>query len=118
MKRMVWFVAFLVIAVGSLRLLPVSGQQPSKSRFRVPEGFAVEVAAPPEKTGSLIALTFDSLGRPVVSKERGSPTILMDKDGDGLFETQKVFTDKVTYAQGMWFDGRTLYAIGRGPDGK
>ena len=57
-------------------------------------------------------MTFDSLGRPVVSKERGFPTILIDKDGDGVFETEKVFTDKVKYLQGMWFEGRTLYAVG------
>src|SRR5262249_5245714 len=117
MKRFLWLIGLLVVAMGSQRLLTVSGQS-GKSRFRVPEGFTVEVACSPEHTGSLIALTFDSLGRPVISKERGSPTILIDKDGDGYFETQKVFTDKVTYAQGMWLDGRTLYAVGRGPDGK
>jgi putative heme-binding domain-containing protein len=80
--------------------------------FTVPPGFVVEVAAPPEMVGSLIQLTFDSLGRPVVSKERGHPTILFDNDDDGLFETEKVFSDKVQNLQGMWFDGRTLYAIG------
>jgi putative heme-binding domain-containing protein len=80
--------------------------------FTVPPGFVVEVAAPPEMVGSLIQLTFDSLGRPVVSKERGHPTILFDNDDDGLFETEKVFSGKVQNLQGMWFDGRTLYAIG------
>jgi putative heme-binding domain-containing protein len=80
--------------------------------FTVPPGFVVEIAAPPEMVGSLIQLTFDSLGRPVVSKERGHPTILLDNDDDGLFETEKVFSDKVQNLQGMWFDGRTLYAIG------
>jgi putative heme-binding domain-containing protein len=84
--------------------------------FTVPPGFVVEIAAPPGLTGSLIQLTFDSLGRPVVSKERGHPTILFDNDDDGLFETEKVFSDQVQNLQGMWFDGRTLYAIGNDSD--
>jgi putative heme-binding domain-containing protein len=84
-----------------------------KARYQVPPGFTLEVAAKPEMTGSLIAMTFDSLGRPVVSKEQLHPTILIDKDGDGVFETEKVFSGKITHAQGMWFDGRTLYAIGK-----
>jgi putative heme-binding domain-containing protein len=84
-----------------------------KARFEVPDGFSVEVAATPEKTGSLVALTFDSLGRPVVSKERAHPTLLLDADNDGIFEGEKVFSDKVTGAQGLWFDGRTLYAVAK-----
>jgi hypothetical protein len=57
-------------------------------------------------------MTFDSQGRPVVSKERGHPTLLIDRDGDGAFETEKVLSDKISYAQDMWFEGRTLFAIG------
>lgn len=117
-RRVFWLTAgFLLVSLCSHRLWIARGQS-SAGRFKVPEGFAVEVVATPDETGSLINLTFDSFGRPVISKERGSPIILIDKDGDGKFETQKVFTDKVRYAQGMWFDGRTLYAIGNGPDGK
>ncbi|MBL8179473.1 MAG: HEAT repeat domain-containing protein [Bryobacterales bacterium] len=82
-------------------------------RFQTPEGFSVEVAASPERTGSLIAFTFDSFGRPVVSKERAHPTLLIDADHDGIFESQKVFSDKVTAAQGLWFEGRTLYAVAK-----
>lgn len=84
-----------------------------KARFEVPSGFSVEEAAPAEKTGSLIAFTFDSFGRPVVSKERAHPTILLDNNNDGIFESEKVFSDKVTGAQGLWFEGRTLYAVAR-----
>lgn len=94
---------------------PSSKQQ---GRFQTLDGFTVEVAAKPEQTGSLVAMTFDSLGRPVVAKERGSPTTLIDKDGDGYFETEKPFTDKVVRCQGLWFDGRTLYAIGNDAEEK
>ena len=95
-----------------------SSSAPKQDRFRVPSGFEVETVVAAEQTGSLVALTFDSFGHPVISKERGHPTVLLDQDGDGRWETQKVFTDRVSGAQGTWFDGRTLYAIGNGPDGK
>jgi putative heme-binding domain-containing protein len=87
--------------------------EPGQSRFTAPPGFSIEAAAKPQDTGSLVAFTFDSLGRPVVAKERGNPTILIDSDADGVFETQKVFSDRVHTLQGLWFDGRTLYAIGK-----
>lgn len=93
-------------------LCSVACTKKPQSRFETLPGFTIEVVAPPEQTGSLIAITFDSLGRPVVAKERGNPTILIDSNGDGVFETEKVFSDKVVRLQGMWFDGRTLYAIG------
>ncbi len=93
-------------------LAAACGKKPSPetARFKVPEGFSVEVAAPASITGSLVGITFDSLGRPVVSKERGHPTILFDRNDDGVYETEKVFTTKIQYAHGMWFDGRVLYA--------
>lgn len=87
----------------------------SPSRFRPLDGFSVQPAAHP---GSLVALTFDSLGRPVVAPERLHPLILSDRDNDGFFETQTVFTTQIRNLQGMWFDGRTLYAIGQNAEGE
>ena len=95
-----------------------SSSRKQESRFIVPTRFSVDVAAPAAQTGSLIAMTFDSLGRPVVSVERGHPTILIDSNSDGLFETMKIFTDKVKNCQGLWFDGRTLYATGNDSAGQ
>jgi len=86
--------------------------------FQVPPGFVVESVADPEIVGSLVQFTFDSLGRPVVSKERDHPTLLLDSDGDGFFETEKIYSDKVSNLQGMWFDGRTFYAVGDNAEGK
>src|SRR5688500_12229103 len=57
------------------------------ARFQVPAGFAVETAAASERTGSVVAMTFDSRGRPVLSKEKGPVYILEDRDKDGVFET-------------------------------
>jgi len=86
-------------------------------RFRAPEGFVVEVAATPEQTGSIVAMTFDSRGRPVLSRERGPVIILEDRDRDGKYETLKTYTDKVKNCQGLCFIGNDLLAVGDGPDG-
>jgi putative heme-binding domain-containing protein len=79
------------------------------ARFTTLPGFTIERVVPPGKTDSYIVVTFDSLGRPVVSKELDHPRILLDADRDGVFEGEKVFSDKVRNCQGLWFDGRTLY---------
>jgi putative heme-binding domain-containing protein len=101
-----------------LMLLAACGPKTELSRYRVPDGFAVEEVAGPEQTGSLVALTFDSLGRPTVAKERRNPVILEDRNGDGRYETEKVFTTAVRNLQGMWWDGRTLYAVGMNEKGE
>jgi len=92
--------------------------KPEMSRYRVPDGFAVEEISTGERTGSLVALTFDSLGRPTVAKERRNPVILDDTNKDGVYETEKVFTTLVRNLQGMWWDGRTLYAVGQNDKGE
>src|SRR5688500_1382882 len=75
------------------------------ARFQVPAGFAVETAAAAERTGSVVAMTFDSRGRPVLSKEKGPVYILEDRDKDGVFETFLTFTETVTNCQGLYFLG-------------
>jgi putative heme-binding domain-containing protein len=90
--------------------VPVAGGQ--KAEFRVPEGFVVEQVATAEQTGSIVNLTFDAKGRPVLSREKGPVIILEDNDRDGKFETVKNFTDKVTNCQGLCFVGTSLYAVG------
>jgi len=72
-------------------------------RFITPEGFSVEEAASNDLTGSLISMTFDHLGRPVVSREGKGIRILLDEDGDGKFEGQKSFSEDVSSAQGMYY---------------
>ncbi len=92
-------------------------QEPTfEGPYRVPPGFAVEQLASDDQIGSLIQLTFDARGRPVVSKERSHPVRLLDRDGDGLPETQQVISDEVENCQGIWFDGSTLYANCTDPD--
>jgi putative heme-binding domain-containing protein len=78
-------------------------------KFSTLPGFTIERVNPPDKTDSYVVITFDSLGRLVVSKENDHPRILLDNDKDGIYESEKIITDKVRNCQGLWFDGRTLY---------
>ena len=84
--------------------------------YRVPPGFVVEAVADADQVGSLIQMTFDAQGRPVVSKERSHPVRLLDHDGDGFFESEQVVSDRVENCQGIFFDGPTLYANCTNPD--
>jgi putative heme-binding domain-containing protein len=79
-------------------------------KFSTLPGFAIERMNPPDKGDSYVVITFDSLGRLVVSKEQDFPRILLDNDKDGIYESEKIISDKVRNCQGLWFEGRTLYA--------
>lgn len=91
-------------------------RMPPPPEFEVPPGFAVEQVIGPEQAGSAVAITFDSRGRLVLSREDTSIVAFVDPDGDGVFE-ERVFTDQVVEAQGIVFDGSTLIAVGEGPEG-
>jgi hypothetical protein len=78
-------------------------------RFSTQPGFAIERVNPAATSDSYVAFTFDSRGRLVVSKENDSPRILLDTDADGVYDSEKVVTDRVQNCQGLWFDGPTLY---------
>jgi putative heme-binding domain-containing protein len=78
-------------------------------RFTTLPGFTIERVVPASNTDSYVVITFDSRGRLVVSKEFDNPRALLDRDGDGVFESEQVITDKVKNCQGLWFDGPTLY---------
>ena len=103
-----------------LATLILLGCQPSEPVFegpyQVPLGFAVESAADPDQLGSLIQVTFDADGHPVVSKERGHPVRLLDRDADGIFESEQVVSDQVENCQGIWFEQSTLYANCTNPE--
>ena len=79
-------------------------------KFSTLPGFAIERMNPPDKGDSYVVITFDSFGRLVVSKEQDFPRILLDNDKDGIYESEKVISDKIRNCQGLWFEGRTLYA--------
>jgi putative heme-binding domain-containing protein len=108
-------VAFLVHSPG----VPAA-DRPSAPRFQVPDGFVVEkVAGPPLVRYPLFA-AFDDRGRLFVAegtgtnlpgeeltkKKLGRILLLEDTDGDGKFDTSKVFADGLVFPQGiLWHDG-------------
>ena len=110
--------AFALAAAAALGAL-ASAQAPNQAslvtqtvagvQFSTLPGFAIERVNPPDKTDSYVVVTFDSQGRLVVSKELDHPRILLDNDKDGIYESEKVITDKVRNCQGLWFDGPVLY---------
>ena len=91
---------------------------PAGSPFALLPGFKIERVTPADKTESLIVVTFDSLGRPVVSQSSSgngsSPRVLLDANGDGIFEAEKIVSDKLNTCHGLFYAGRTLYANCRG----
>jgi putative membrane-bound dehydrogenase-like protein len=89
----------------------------------VPDGFTVELAAGTPLVDRPITMAFDEAGALYVADSSGSnekpdkqvknPTHrvvrLVDKDGDGKFDDNTVFADKLAFPEGtMWFEG-SLY---------
>jgi len=92
---------------------------------RVPEGFAIEkVAGDPSVVFPMFA-AFDERGRFFVAESSGLDlyaelraqtrqcrvSLLEDRDGDGRFETARVFADRLVFPMGLaWREGRLYVA--------
>ena len=92
-------------------------------RFRLPEGFTIELVAGPPLVERPICADFDDQGRLYVADSSGSNAPLEkqlqdkphriirleDSDGDGRFDRRTVFADRMMFPEGAtWFDG-SLY---------
>ncbi len=92
-------------------------------RFRLPEGFSIELAAGQPHVVYPICSDFDEKGRLYVSEASGTDDDfpkqleekphrilrLEDTDGDGRFDRRTVFADRMMLPQGcLWFGG-SLY---------
>jgi putative heme-binding domain-containing protein len=104
-------------------LLAAPLQEPPRADappVRVPEGFVLERAAGPPLVERPIMACFDDRGRLYVSDSAGvnhkgaellkdpphKIRVLEDTDGDGAFDTSRVFADKLVFPQGLlWHDG-------------
>src|SRR6201988_2109700 len=68
-------------------------------------GLKIEPAPPADKTESYIVVTFDPQGRPVVSQSSSgngsSPRVLLDENGDGLFEGEKIVAAQLNPCHGL-----------------
>lgn len=89
--------------------------QEARARMDVPAGFEVDLIAAEPEVVQPIAMCFDARGRLWVVEGRNYPAraegshqdgqdrilILEDADGDGTFETRKVFAESINLASGI-----------------
>lgn len=87
------------------------------TRFQLPEGFSVQRLMQDEEVGSLIAMAFDSAGNILASREGGHLQLVTDTNGDGTFDSVKVFCDQIKNTQGILSLGSRVFAVGDGPEG-
>jgi putative heme-binding domain-containing protein len=126
-------IAFGIAAMSIVTVLPHASQQtptpsperaqdqpfPPGSPFALLPGFKIERVTPEAKNESYIVVTFDAKGRPVVSQSSSgsgsSPRVLLDENGDGIYEGEKIVSDKLNTCHGLFYAGpTTLYANCRG----
>lgn len=82
--------------------------------FQLAEGFRLELAASEPQVADPIAIAFDENGRLYVAEMRGYPfdpppgggaagriRLLEDEDADGVFETARVFADRLHWPSGI-----------------
>jgi putative heme-binding domain-containing protein len=86
-------------------------------RFVVPDEFELSRVAEPKMVGSLVAMTWGNRGRLMVSRERGPVEVLIDDNGDGIFDRVVDYSKEVKNCQGLCTVGDDLYAVGSGPKG-
>ena len=151
MKRRVWLAVSLVAAVVLSQRPGVSAEPPGKSpasplgsvaalsEFRLHPGFRIEVAAAEPQVIDPVAMRFDENGRMWVVEMGDYPNgpaaggrplsrvrWLEDTDGDGRYETSRVFADGLLFATGIqpWdrgvlvtVAGELLYLVDTNGDG-
>ncbi|MCC6697250.1 MAG: HEAT repeat domain-containing protein [Candidatus Hydrogenedentes bacterium] len=93
--------------------------------IKVPKGFSVEVAAGPELSSYPMFMTFDERGRMFIAESSGKDLSgkemvaapecvilrLEDENDDGVFDTRKVFADKLSLPMGvLWHQGSLFVA--------
>ena len=91
--------------------------------FHLPDGFTIELAAAPPLADRPIICDFDEQGRLYVADSSGSSAKvqqqleqrphrivrLEDTDGDGVFDKQTVFADKMMFPEGAMWHAGSLY---------
>ncbi len=92
---------------------PKTAAEKTVAQMYVPEGFRVDLVLAEPDLQQPIAFTFDERGRIWVAEAYSYPTkrpagqgedkivIFEDKDGDGKFETRKVFAEKLNLVSGL-----------------
>ncbi len=94
-----------------------SDQRERTERFSVPDEFEVRRIVDEEKTGSVIAFTFNEFGQIILSQENGPLLLLQGDRGRGEWNLVRTYCDKVTNCQGILALNGEVYVTGDGPDG-
>lgn len=106
---------------------PAVEPKEAPATWQVKKGFKLELAANEPQVRSPIAICFDERGRMFVCEmidysemrdvtpHLGRISMLEDKDGDGFFETSKVFADDLPWPTGLIWANGGLY-VGATPD--
>ena len=87
-------------------------------RFRTAEGFRVESAAAPELFGSVVNMTFDAAGRPLLALEGEGLALLEDSDGDGVYDRRIDIAPQVETAHGLYVMGPGDLLVHANGDGR
>lgn len=87
------------------------------SRFKIGKDFAVERLMADNEVGSLIAMSFDSQGNILASREGGHLLLITDADGNGAHDTVGTFSNQIKNVQGILALGTRVFAVGDGPEG-
>jgi putative membrane-bound dehydrogenase-like protein len=114
------------LAIAALLAVSAGGEEARpKPPFDVPEGFEAELVAGPPLVERPIMAAFDDRGRLYVTdsagvNHRGAELLkdpphrlrlLEDTDGDGKFDTSKVFADKLVFPQGLLWHQGAVYCV-------
>ncbi len=86
-------------------------------RYRVTPEFLVEWVIGPEKTGSLICMTFDEFGQIIAAQENGPLVLVKDSNKDGLVDEVTPYCEEIKNCQGLLAVSGKVYAVGEGPEG-
>ena len=123
MKRFLLLAALAALALALAAPCPAADFKLGPHTFTLPDGFTIEVAAPSSLVPRPIEADFDEQGRLYVTDSSGSNDKvtqqladkphrvlrLEDTDGNGTFDKQVVFADKMMFPEGaLWHDG-SLY---------
>ncbi len=104
--------------VGTLPWLPRRTEETAEaSRFHLKKDFEVQLVAEPEKTGSLICMTFNEFGEIIAAKENGGLILIEDTNGDKIPDKTRDYCSEIKNCQGLLALNGDVFAIGDGPDG-
>ncbi len=93
---------------------PLSPRE-EQATFRLPKGFGIDLVAAEPDVIDPVAMAFDEQGRIFVAEMRGYPNggvatghitsgrvkMLEDRDGDGVYETSRVYADGLRFPTGV-----------------